>query len=324
MLVANPGEGAAALKLSQFFRYAGADGRRRVQIWMPPSARLPADSLWWPLLKQGWVRNRWQQAPALLLLSDAADWAAAQALYGEGLAQIPTMQLFWGSDPRCWGHGGRERPAIRVALGSSVHQALARAAVLREPIQVLPIGLDPEDLPPPARERRQGEVLILASRNPTLGLAVQARLRERSLGCRTELVAWSRGRWQQALAEAAVAVVLAPEQPAAGLGLRRLAAMGLQTPLVVNEPAIDAGLCRDQANALVCRADAEALAAAAARLLAPGQGEMRRRLIDGGLATLVRQRRARERLEFDQLLEQHRQLWREACGCHSEPVPISR
>lgn len=324
MVMANPGEGAAAHKLSQFFRYAEGDGQRRAQIWMPPSTRLPPDSLWWPLLQQGRVRPRCHPSPALLLLSEAADWSAARTLYGGERLLPPRLQLFCGSDLDSWGHGASQLPAIRVALGPAVHQGLSRAGVLREPIQRLPIGLDPEDLPPPARQRRQGEVLILASRNPDLGLAVQAELRGRELRCRTELTPWPLQQWQQALAEAAVAVVLAPPQPSATLGLRRLAAMGLQTPLVCNAPALDDGLCRDDVNALVRSADPQALAQAAALLLARGQGALRQRLIDGGLATMVRHRRARERLEFGQLLEHHRELWQEACRCHPEAAAQRR
>ena len=169
-----------------------------------------------------------------------------------------------------------------------------------------------------------GEVLILAATQPTLGLMLQQSLRRRGLRCRCELSPWPIQQQQQALAEAEVAVVLAPACGAPGLGLRRLAAMALQTPLVCEARDPDDALCRDGHNALVRPGEAEALAQAAADLLAAGGARLRRQLIDGGLATLVRHRRALEQLEFGQLLGRLPQLWQEARSCHPETTSMIR
>lgn len=324
MLVAAPGAGGAALKLSQFFRYAVANGSRRARIWMPATTVLADDSPWQPLLHEGWIQQRPLSNPELLLLSDAADWQAAARLYGSG-HQGSRLQLLWGSDLRSWGHGALRQPAIRVAMGSGIGQALATAAPVREPIHTLPIGLDPEDLVPLLGrpllgQSRTCDVVLLAQHNPALGLAIQAQLQQRGLSCRTELTPWPLQQALRAMGQAGVAVVLSPPAGQGSLGLLRLAAMALQVPLVCDQREPDDGLCQHERNAWIGPADAAALAAAASLLLEPTGSSLRRRLIDGGLGTLVRHRRARERLEFETLLDALRQHWQQACHCHSEAM----
>lgn len=320
MLAVNPEHGSTGLKLSQIFRYAGAEGQRQAQLWMPPNTRLPAESPWQPLLEEGFLRAKPHPNPALLLLSDAADWQAAQRLY-RGSYKLPKLQLLWGIDLRCWGHNARRKPAIRVALGPAIGEALRNNSIFNEPIHILPVGLDSQDLPAPVLGERAEQVLVLASTNPKLGLSLQHNLRKRHIKCLCELTPWPLQRWMSALAEAAVAVVIAPAAGEPSLGLHRLAAMALRTPLIVQEHLPNDGLCSDGANSLVCSGDAVASAAAAEALLDTSNSELRTRLVDGGLATLVRHRRARERLEFDQLLDQLSQHWQEATGCHSEVAP---
>lgn len=320
MLAAEPAPGGIGLKLSQFFRYAAAEGQRQVQLWMPPHTRLPASSPWLPLLDEGFLRAQPHPNPALLLLSDAADWQAAQRLY-PNRDNLPKLQLLWGDDLRCWGHGAHQRAAIRVALGASVAEALRRSGRFIEPLQTLPVGLDPQDMLAPLLGDRGDQVLVLGSANPGLGLALQQKLRQRQLNCLCEVTPWPLQRWMAALRDAAVAVVIAPAVGQPSLGLHRLAAMALRTPLVAEERDPDDGLCRDGVNSLVRVGDPVALANAAAALLDPANATLRTKLVDGGLATLVRHRRARERLEFNQLLEQLSQHWQEAIHCHPELKP---
>ncbi len=320
MLAAEPAPGGIGLKLSQFFRYAAAEGQRKLQLWMPPHTKLSAGSPWLPLLEEGFVRAQPHPNPALLLLSDAADWRAAQRFY-PGRHSLPKLQLLWGDDLRCWGHGAGQQAAIRVAMGPSVAEAVRRSGRFNEPLQTLPVGLDPQDLPAPVLGDRGDQVLVLASANPGLGLALQQNLRQRELQCLCEVTPWPLQRWMAALRDAAVAVVLAPPAGQPSLGLHRLAAMALRTPLVAEERHPDDGLCRDGTNSLVRPGDPMALANAAAALLDSANTSLRTRLVDGGLATLVRHRRARERLEFNQLLEQLSQHWQEAIHCHPELKP---
>lgn len=323
MLAAEPSHGSSALKLSQLFRYAQADGQRRAQIWMPKQVALPPHSPWLPLLEEGWIRQQPHPNPALVLVSDAADWRAADRLYGTSTSR-PRLQVFWGGDLRCWGHGALTRPAIRVALGEAVAQQLAAGQRLREPIHTLPMALDPEDLPAPGQATTDQEVLLLASTNATLGLALQQSLIRRGVRCRSELSPWPMPQWQSALAAARVVVVLAPPPGEASFGLRRLAAMALRVPLVCEQQLLNDQLCRDGRNCLLRPSNPEALADAVISLLDPSGVGLRRQLVDGGLATLVRHRRARERLEFEQLLDQHQQHWHQALSCHSDLKTASR
>jgi hypothetical protein len=317
VLAAEPAHGGTGFKLCQFFRYAAAEGQRQVQLWMPPQSRIPAGSPWQPLLDTGFLRPQPHPNPALLLLSDAADWRAAQRFY-PGRRNLPKLQLLWGDDLRCWGHGARDQAAIRVALGSSVAEVLQRCSRFREPLHTMSVGLNPEDLPAAVLGDRGDQVLILASANPGLGLALQHNLRQRQFNCLCELTPWPLQRWLTLLSHAAVAVVLAPPAGQPSLGLHRLASMALRTPLVAEQRDPDDGLCRDGANCLVRPGDPAALADAAAALLDPANSGLRAKLVDGGLASLVRHRRARERLEFNQLLEQLSLHWQQAIRCHPE------
>jgi hypothetical protein len=315
MLAADPPSAEAGLKLTQFFRYAHAEGQRQARLWLPPSVRLESESPWHILLQEGHVQAQWHPAPALLLLSDAADWQLARRLYGPALPS-PVLQMFWGSDLRCWGHDAASQPAIRVALGPAVASALESQAVLHEPIHTLPIGWDSDDLPVVATGPRDDSVLILAGEHPALGLALQTRLREQQHSCRLELTPWPLPRWLAAMAQASLVVLIDPELPQPGLGLRRFAAFAFQTPLVSTRAHFADPFCRDGKNALVRPPEVAALASAVHELLDPGAVALRRRLIDAGLASLVRYRRARERLEFEQLLDGYINLWQQARNCH--------
>ena len=315
MLAAEPASGEAGLKLCQFFRYAHADGQRQLRLWLPPQLELEAGSPWKALLQEGFIQSQPHPAPALLILSDAADWQAARRLYGSALPGA-VLQLFWGSDLRGWGHGASQQPAIRVSIGRAVADALERQALLREPIHPVPIGWDVEDLPVQRAAQRGEEVLILAGAHPALGLAVQAQLQQQGQPCRLELTPWPLQQWLAAMARAAAVVLIDPDLPVPELGLRRFAAMALQTPLVCTASPFADELCRDGHNALVRAAEVAALVGGVRELLAPGGIALRGRLVDGGLASLVRHRRARERLEFEQLLDNSPALWKQACSCH--------
>jgi hypothetical protein len=316
MIVAAPRSDGSALKLSQFFRVAASLAGVQAQIWLPDHVDLGDASPWLPLLNEGFVRRSVHPAPALLILSDAADWKASAQLYGS-TSGFTRLHLLWGADLRCWGHGAQARPAVRLAMGEGVARALSTAQVFLESIHTLPIGLDPEDLPAPSLARSSAEVLILAGRNPGLGLALQERLRQRAIQTRLECAPWPMQQWLTALRDAAAAVVLSPPAGEPRLGLRRLAAMALQTPLICDQSA-DEHLCRHQRNALITPADPAALAEAVQLLLEPAAASLKARLIDGGLATLVRHRRARERLEFLQVLENHGELMATARRCHAD------
>ena len=318
MIVAAPSSDASALKLSQFFQVTASLTGVQAQIWLPDQAVLDQTSPWRSLLEQGFVQRFPHPAPELLLLSDAADWRAAAQLYSpaQGMTRV---HLLWGADVRCWGHGARNRPAIRLAMGESVGRALKAGPVFREPVHTLPIGLDPEDLPAPSLSRRSDQVLILASEKPALGLALQERLRQHNIQTRLECVPWPMQQWLDALRMATMTVVLAPPNGEPSLGLRRLAAMAMHTPLVCDERPND-HLCRHQRNALICPSDPQALAEAVSLLLDRSATGLKTRLIEGGLSTLVRHRRAREQLEFTMLLENHIELMATARRCHAEDL----
>ena len=310
MLVAEPTDGEAAFKLAQLFRYGQQRQGLRMRLWMPLATSLRTESPWFRLAKPGVLQTQLHPAPALLLLSDAADWRAAQAFYGDR-PDLPKVHLLHRADLRQWGHGALGQPAIRVALGEAVAQALKDHPEIREPIAVMPLGMDPEDLPP-APVVKAG-CLVLARDQPALGLALHQALQAQGIPTMCELSPWPLLQWQRALAAAEVVVVLSSVQ-APGLDLRRLAAMALGTVVVMDEPSFDDGLCRDGENALIRLADGQELAKAVRQVQDdPG---LRRRLIAGGRSTLLRYRTARERLCFNDLIDSLADHWSTARASH--------
>lgn len=315
MLVAEPGLGSAGHKLAQIFRYGQQHPQLRMRLWMPAATDLAPDGAWAPLARAGLLLAQPHPAPALLILSDAADWRQAQRIYGSR-PDLPRLHLLHGADLRHWGHGALNKPAIRVALGEGVAAALRRCVPLREPLHVLPIALDVDSLPRPSLQK-QG-IVLLARDHPALGLAVQQVLLDSGLGCRCEVSPWSRRRWQQELADAAVVVVLASPEGLPGLGLRRLSAMALGAAIVAEERRDDDGLLRDGQNALVRVGNARELAQAASQLL---QDEvLREHLVQSAKSTLLRHRTALERLRLESLLADMERHWSEAQAAHSTPA----
>jgi hypothetical protein len=312
MLVADPGMGSASHKLAQIFHHGQEHPHLRFRLWMPPSTCLQPDSPWRHLALPGTLFTEPHPAPALLLLSDAADWREVRRIYGRR-PDLPKLHLLRGADLRHWGHGALAQPAVRVALGEAVAAGLRGSAGLREPLQVLPIGLDPETLPAPSL-LKQG-CLVVARHHPALGLAVQQGLMAQGISCRSELAPWPRHRWQQAMADAAVVVHLASAHGEPDLGERQLAAMALGAALVLDETPLAGGFVRDGYNAQVRLADAAELTQAALQLLR--DSSLRDRLVQGGKATLLRHRCALERLRFQELLDHLPDHWSAARAAHA-------
>ena len=309
--MADPRSGGAAHKLTELIGHAQGLTQLKLRLWMPSNAVLPSHSPWLRLSKPGTLFPSPHPAPACLLLSDAADWHAAQRIYGPRL-DLPRLHLLHGTSLRDWGHGAALTPAVRVTCGAAVAQELSQQQRFREPLHSLPMGIETSSLPTRAAVK-QG-ALILARSQPELGLAIHQAIAARGFPVATELSPWPVQRWQQAMAEAAVVVVLPPGLESPGLGLRRLAAMALDTALVVAERAGPDAYCRDGQNALVRLLDAAELSAAAIELLADVR--LRERLVEAGRATLQRHRMALERQRFREILESLSDHWQAACRSH--------
>jgi len=313
MIVANPGLDSASLKLTHIYNYSQEIPGLRLRLWMPSATVLSAESPWQAVAHSGNLYSQPHPAPVLLILSDAEDWRAARQFYGDRL-DLPRLHILQGADARHWGHGALNQPAVRLALGEAVAASLGRSGRLTEPLQISPIGLDPEDLPPPALVK-QG-CLILGCDYPALGLAVQQRLLASGLPCQCELSAWPKQKWQEALAKASVAIILNPQDGYPGLGLRTLTAMALGTAVVVTKNLIPDFYCRPGRNSVITMADAKELTEAATKLLK--DDEQRKVLVQGGKSTLLRHRTALERNQYIELIKNFNEHWTIAKSAHKQ------
>ena len=142
MLVADPRSGGAAHKLTELIGYAQGFEQLKLRLWMPTDAALPAHSPWLRFAQPDTLFSAPHPAPAFLLLSDAADWQAAQRIYGPRL-DLPKLHLLHGASLRDWGHGASRSPAVRVSCGEAVAEELRQQGRFVEPLHTLPMGIDP-------------------------------------------------------------------------------------------------------------------------------------------------------------------------------------
>ena len=314
VLVAEPGASLEDLKRVQLLEALQHHPGWTLKLWWPPGAPLPAGSPWQQLVgfHQPWPESE----PDLVLLSSAADWQARARWYGT--RQLPLLHLLLGAGPLDWGHGAWQQPALRCCLDGALAQALQQRPDVREPIEVLPLGLDPADLPPRAPVR-QGPPLILGAAHPPLALAVAQELQRQGVTAQLVLREWPLPPLLAALAAAPQLLVLAPPAPLVPPApLLELSALAMGLPLVSDRAAEPTGLLQNGRNALLVESAPEPMAAALLQLGDPLQQPLLQQLAAGARATANRQRRAREQQQLHQLLDQCEPLWQQACRCHAE------
>lgn len=324
MLVAEPTNKSSSFKLAHFFEYAhnyaqNNDGVNYVQVWMPHTSIINNNSPWKKILNDGWIKSKATSNPSLLILSSASDWKLAQYLYPKWKT-IPKIHLINENNIRSLGHGAQQNPAIRIAVGNSVGLSMQNTKNLREEIQIIPLGIDPEEIELIAstqHNQRTQEVLILASRNPALGLAIRQKLGESGISCMIEIQEWTYEKWIKAMKNCAVVVILASKWLENAIEIQHLAAMATQKPLICNKTIyFKENICINHKNCLICDENADTMAKTIIELV-NNKGERKiHELIDGGLATLIRHRRAKEKLNFQSILANIEELWQAACRAH--------
>ncbi len=195
--------------------------------------RFSADSVWdagnpWLALRDSAVVGAEQDVPADVLFLAGADWRALAPAQRAG-AEVPIVNLIQdfrmvrGEAPL------REylaHRAIRICVSPELEQAV-REAGAPGPALTIPVGVDLDALPEPlAREHRDIDCVVLATKEPRLGAQVAERVKRRGHSVRVIDGAVPRAELLAAFARARVAVLL----PAAveGAYMPALEAMALR------------------------------------------------------------------------------------------------
>jgi hypothetical protein len=224
---------------------------------------------------------------------------------GAGIPVVNLIQHVRHADEGADHFGYLERRAIRVCVGEEIAAAVRGSGVARGPVVVIPLGLDLSELAPGDDGDRDIDVAIAALKNPDLGADLARRLAApgRRVAVLAELM--PRAAFLDRLRRAWVTVFL-PNR-AEGVHMPPLEGMALGTLVVCPDvPGVE--YCRDGVNCLRPPYDAEALAAAAERMLGL-PAEALTRVRDAARSTAERHGLDSERAAFLALLDDLPRLW---------------
>lgn len=277
--------------------------------------RFSADSVWdagnpWLALRDSAVVGAEQDVPADVLFLAGADWRALAPAQRAG-AEVPIVNLIQdfrmvrGEAPL------REylaHRAIRICVSPELEQAV-REAGAPGPALTIPVGVDLDALPEPlAREHRDIDCVVLATKEPRLGAQVAERVKRRGHSVRVIDGAVPRAELLAAFARARVAVLL----PAAveGAYMPALEAMALRAAVVCPDCVGNRSFCRDGDTCLVPKRSARAISSAALSLLSRSEQELAPMLARAREQSELHSLLA-ERSCFLELLDRVDELWRE-------------
>ncbi len=196
--------------------------------------------------------------------------------------------------------------AIRVCVTPELEQAV-RAAGATGPVLTVPVGVDLAAMPQQlARDQRDLDCVVLATKDPRLGEQVAARVRKRGHGVLVVDRTQSRAELLSAFARARVAVLL----PTAleGAYMPALESMALGAAVVCPDCVGNRSFCRDRETCVVPRRSARAIASAALELLGASEAELTP-LLERASAQSTAHGLDRERQRFLELLDRVPELW---------------
>ena len=292
------------LKVWDFFQHTLASGTHTARIVFS------ADSVWtsenpWRDSRRNVVAARKSVTPDLFFLG-ALDW---EHLTPEERAhsKIPVLNLIAGvrhanaDDPR---RAMLRHRAIRICVSREVAEAIRRAGPPNGPVVVIPNAVNIADAP--AFRERDVELLIVATKQPSLGRKLAARLVRQTPKLEILETRVPRAEFLARVARAKVAVFL--PLAAEGFYLPALEAMALGTVVVCPDAVGNREFCVDRVNSFLPEFDEEAIVVATGRALAQTP-KARAEMVAAGTATAARHGLEAERRAFVELLRRAPQMW---------------
>ncbi len=298
-------------KVWDYFQHA-AGSRFRPTIYFDPDSVWDRSNPWLPLRDQ--VLRRWQPHDCDVLFLAGLDWAGLPVPERRRYCR-PIINLIQdyryadASHPLSHSLGNY---AVRICVSQPLADAVLARGKVNGPLLVVPNGLDLESLPAPVG--RDLDVVIVATKRPTLGMHVAAALPDLRVHCLTEML--PRDDYLRLLGRADLAVTLPLERE--GFYLPALEAMAMGTTVICLDAGGNRSFCQARHNCLFASADPEDLVATirAARAL---DQSVRRGLVGAGRATAARHDIRIERRTFVDLLDHVEDLWYSGAGESSCP-----
>lgn len=290
-------------KFRDYVAHVDAHARWAARLYLTPDSRRDADN---PFLDVPGLVGQWEPERADALLLGGMDWTALPADAGARLPVINLVQHVRHADAGSPLRAFLRRRAVRVCVSTAVAEAILATGEVDGPVRVIPAAVDTHRLAALGRATPRTAVFIDAVKQPQLGAAVAAALREAGLQPHLHSQRAPRADYLAAMAAAAVVVTL-PE-PAEGFYLPGLEALALGRALVQYDCGGSRDYLHDGANALVPPPQPAAIARAALQLHA--DAALRERLQAAGLATVRRFDLAAERAGVHALLDELDELWR--------------
>ncbi|MDE2156071.1 MAG: glycosyltransferase [Xanthomonadaceae bacterium] len=290
-------------KFRDYLAHADAHALWTARLYLTADSLCDAGN---PFLDVPGLVRRWEPERADALLLGGMDWAALPA----GVeARVPAINLVQGARHADAGSPLRaflRRRAVRVCVSTAVAAAIEATGEVNGPVRVIPAAVDTRMLAALGRSAPRTDVFIDAVKQPQLGAAVAAALRE--AGLQPHLHGRRAPRADYLAAMAAATVVVTLPDPAEGFYLPGLEALAIGRALVQYDCGGSRDYLHDGANALVPPPQPPAIARAALQLHA--DAVLRGRLQAAGQATAQRFDLAAERAGVHALLDELDELWR--------------
>jgi len=249
------------LKLADYLRHTQAGGLARPVLYQTPASRAVAGNIFNGLD----CLSIEAPAPFASYFLAGEDWAILDRA-GVDVGDAPVVNLLQGlahADPAGPLYRFLGRPALRICVSAAVAEAITPFA--NGPVHVIENGVEIGEIAYRRPLEAAPRILIGGLKNPPLAAAVAERLAGLA---QIELITapLPRSTYLARLAAASLCVLL--PLPTEGFYLPALEAMALGRGVVTTDCGGNRSFCLDGQTCLIAAYEAEALAAAAKRLIA--------------------------------------------------------
>ncbi|MDQ2090261.1 glycosyltransferase [Marimonas arenosa] len=251
-------------KYLDYLAHTAAHGRFRPLLHVTPDSRHDALD---QLVPPGIARTALPAACEAIFVA-GRDWAILDAA-GQDTADTPVINLVQGirhADPDEPLFGYLARPALRVCVSHAVAEAITATGRVNGPVEVIENGIDIDAIAAHRRDRHPGKLFVAARKDPKLGHAVSAALTQRDIAHDLATTQMPQAAYFDRLAGYEHAILL--PLPTEGFYLTALEAMALGVTVVMPDCIGARSFAVDGQSCVIAPRDPQALAAAAAALIA--------------------------------------------------------
>lgn len=284
-------------KVWDYFRHAlalGLDAR----VYLTARSLRDGSNPWMSMPER--IIREWTPEAADLLFVAGMDWQALPATPRlPPVANLISHVRHAVDDPALPLRGFLSRRAHRICLSQPIADAILATGEVNGPVSVTPAAIDLPCMTPAPLDQRVPKVLILATKQRSIGVDLHDALAHLGIGSRLLLDDIPIDAYFAALAGASLVVCL--PHATEGFYLPALEAMGLGTPVVVPDCVGNREYAVDGVNCLMPALALPELLAATTRLW--NDRALSWRLAQEGIITASRYTQNRERAAFASILE---------------------